>query len=453
MNPRPSSPRPSSRGGRPRLTGRPGPSGFVVPFDYAASFKITGEPGNLIQDVITISPDGAFVAVAIGYGFKEERGREVQLDLGAAPGLVQLGDILLRQIPLAALIEGFRIRPGMESLAFDGAELTSQPFAKPVAAELFESVKSPADISFLFSMVDSGSGRELQDEPVHNLASLGKSNGERPFRRLATPLSFMPRSTLRLQVTERSAGIKGDLFIVLFGYKTLAGAACPEPAFRALLEASRGAARVPGAASLAVIPFDYVASFDLTGRAGNRIPEEIAINAEGAFVATAVGYGLATRSDEVRFRYEMDPSLPQKLKLTTIPLRLFPPDALSDGIRLRSAFHRLAFTTGGSLSAANVDRDLLDRAFERIGRPEEVSFEYTVLDTSSGRELQNRPIHNVAGLGIANGDRPFKQLARPLVLLPRSTLRITLVEHFGEGTVYMAFHGYKVLGGARGVSR
>jgi hypothetical protein len=431
-------------------------SGFVIPFDYAAQFRITGQPGNLIQEAIAISPDGPFVAVAIGYGFEEDRGRDVNPTFGdqvgrhptlpdPPPGTIRLGDVLLSEIPVDALIEGFRIRPAMRSLVFQGGELTTQVFAKAVAAELFERIKPPADIAFLFSMVDSGSGRELQDEPVHSLASLGKSNGERPFRPLAAPLTFMPRSTLRLQVIERSEGVQGTLFIVLYGYKMLAGSACPEPAFRALLENSRRAANALDDSRPAA-PFDYVADFELTGRAGNQVVREITINAEGAFVATAVGYGLATRPDDVAIRFQMEPAVPARLR--TLPLRLFPPDALSDGFRVRPSFHRIAFNTGANLLNAIIGPRLVNQVFERIVRAEDLSFRYTILDTTTGRELQNQPIHNVAGLGIANGDRPFKRLARPLVLLPRSTLRITLGEHFGEGNVFMAFQGYKVLAGS-----
>ena len=42
----------------------------------------------------------------------------------------------------------------------------------------------------------------------------------RPFRMLAQPLTFQPRSTVRLQIVERSEGVQGTLFIVLYGYKT-----------------------------------------------------------------------------------------------------------------------------------------------------------------------------------------------------------------------------------------
>jgi hypothetical protein len=171
--------------------------------------------------------------------------------------------------------------------------------AELVTQQLLQQVKSPTDISFLFSIIDSGSGRELQDEPTHNLASLGKSNGERPFRLLAQPLSFLPRSTIRLQIIESSEGVRGTLFIVLYGYKMLGAAGCPEPIVRSLRGSPICPTEAIGNPSARVIPFDYVATLPLTGRPGNRVEEEISINVEGGFVATALGYGLAVEKEDV----------------------------------------------------------------------------------------------------------------------------------------------------------
>jgi len=41
-------------------------AGAVIPYDAVASFRIIGRAGNLLQDVISISTDGVFVATAIG---------------------------------------------------------------------------------------------------------------------------------------------------------------------------------------------------------------------------------------------------------------------------------------------------------------------------------------------------------------------------------------------------
>ena len=96
------------------------PSGLVMPFDHAATFELKGKPGNIVQGVINISSDGAFVAVAIGYGFEEDRGRAVEL-INAPTGdsIFKPGSLLLSQIPIGALIEGFRINPRFERLVFN----------------------------------------------------------------------------------------------------------------------------------------------------------------------------------------------------------------------------------------------------------------------------------------------------------------------------------------------
>jgi hypothetical protein len=39
----------------------------TVPFDYAFQFALTGRPTNKLQDVVEISMEGMFVAVALGY--------------------------------------------------------------------------------------------------------------------------------------------------------------------------------------------------------------------------------------------------------------------------------------------------------------------------------------------------------------------------------------------------
>ena len=61
---------------RPRTAPGPGTRlGEVIPYDYGAVFPISGRPGNVVQSVINTAPDSVFVAVAIGYGFEEDRGR------------------------------------------------------------------------------------------------------------------------------------------------------------------------------------------------------------------------------------------------------------------------------------------------------------------------------------------------------------------------------------------
>ena len=80
-----------------------------MPFDHAASFELKGIPGNIVQDVINISSDGTFVAVAIGYGFEEDRARAARTLTRMPAGHFKPEDIKLSEIPVAALIEGFRL--------------------------------------------------------------------------------------------------------------------------------------------------------------------------------------------------------------------------------------------------------------------------------------------------------------------------------------------------------
>jgi hypothetical protein len=137
-----------------------------IAYDYVARFVLTGVRGNRVQDVVNISIEGAFVAVTIGYSFIP------------APG--------------------------------DSPPTSPSSNTRP--------------IDFKYSIVDSGSGRELQNRPIHNIAGLGGPNGERPFRALAKPMVFMPRSTVRFEVeeiTDDGTTTAAELFIVLHGYKML----------------------------------------------------------------------------------------------------------------------------------------------------------------------------------------------------------------------------------------
>ena len=449
-------PRPMNRSGPAPWPG-PGPArpGFVIPYEHCAVFRITGRPGNIVQDVITVSPEGVFVATAMSYGFDEERGRPLPLAITNTTDPLPPGEVTLGEIPATALIDGVRVGPAASPVVFapGAGSLTTQDLPQSwLTDNLLERVKDFEDISFFFSMLDSASGRELSDEPAHNLASLGTSTGERPFRALPRPLAFAPRSTLRVQVIENSDRVTGTLHVVFLGYKLLGLTACPESLLRSLTVPVPGAQPADVTAGSDVIPFDYVMTFPLTGRAGNRVASEIAINVEGGFIADTIGYGLVPPARgvplvEAARRLGGLVSAGGTVNLGALPLSVFPAGVLAEGVRVRPALVQLAFQGGGSL--ATIPADFLDDVFERLNRPEDVRFLYSFNDAGLGRDLQNRPIHNIAGLGIANGDRPFKRLSPPLTFFPRSTLRAEIEERFGRGTLFMTFQGYKVLGSSR----
>jgi hypothetical protein len=431
--------------------------GTVIPYDAAARLELIGEPGNVLQSVINIDPDAVFVAAAIGYGFLEKRAAPLILNIISAPPPDRTpASLQLRDLPLGALVEGFRVHPRSETLVFEG-DVADDPATAPanwqysdqaIPLELlnkaFEFIRPPHNISFLFSMVDSSSGREMQDEPVHNIASLGNTTGERPFRRLARPLAFMPRSTIRMQVIERTPDVQGSLFIVLYGYKIILSSMCSEAAAKQLVDA---AMQSPGVITAErPLPFDYIAKFNLTGRPGNAQETDIPVSAEGGFVATAIGYGLAVEPEDVLIDKDElkltgdDPDV----DLSTVTLGSLPPDALHDGMRIRPDYLRIALDPSGNLRTVKLS--LANRVFEHINDPNDVSFLYSISDTGVGRDWQNRFIYNLAGLGIANGLRPFKHLERPRVFPPRSTIRVDIEEQSGRGTLFIAFQGYKLLG-------
>ena len=249
---------------------------------------------------------------------------------------------------------------------------------------------------------------------------------------------------------ERTPNARGKLFIVLYGYQLLVSSACPEPAVRALLESAGHPGAVPAPASAPVIPFDYVAKLPLTGRPGNTLQDEVTVNVEGGYVATALGYGLAVEEEKVPIQLQdadtalRDQSADPEVNLADLPLKALPASALHDGVRIRPEYLRIAFDASGNLRTLHAS--LASQALERLNIPEDVSFLYTISDTGVGRDWQNRPIHNIAGLGIANGLRPFKKFARPRFFPPRSTIRIAVEEVFGRGVLFLVFQGYKILG-------
>ena len=166
-----------------------------IPYDYVATFKLTGTRGTRVQDVITISTEGTFVAVSVGSSFAPARN-------AFAPATA----------------------PAPFNTTFDGFFGTGDG-AKNAFTALAESLMLRfGGIHFLYTIVDSGSGRELQNKAVHNIAGLGAADGDRPFRPFARPVPFVPRSTIRIEIEELSSGPffrDGTLFLVLHGYKRL----------------------------------------------------------------------------------------------------------------------------------------------------------------------------------------------------------------------------------------
>jgi hypothetical protein len=185
-----------------------------IPYDYVTTFRLTGEPARRVQDVITVSSEGTFVAVSVGYSFLPSPRAIAVPELTGPPDLKVNGVAVGPGSPFAILA-------GLSSSVF----ASSPALAGQIARSIFvREVTRLAGFDFKYSIVDSGSGRELQNQAIHNIAGLGAGDGERPFRPLAKAAPFAPRSTIRIEVEEISEGPfyrDGTLYLVLHGYKRL----------------------------------------------------------------------------------------------------------------------------------------------------------------------------------------------------------------------------------------
>ena len=85
-----------------------------------------------------------------------------------------------------------------------------------------------------------------------------------------------------------------------------------------------------------------------------------------------------------------------------------------NGIKLNPDIAEFALQKGGNTP---LDPSILAKLFQVVGAPpENIQFLYAIFDEGSGREFQSEPILNIAGLGISNGDRPFRYFAQPITL-------------------------------------
>jgi hypothetical protein len=125
----------------------------------------------------------------------------------------------------AALLNGIQLNPEIANIFLStggNAPLDPSHFAR-----LFQTIGAPPDRTlFLYALRDEGTGREFQSEPVLNIAGLGIADGDRPFRHFALPITFAPRSNIRLDIIEKSE-FRGELFVSLHGYKVLGGTGTP----------------------------------------------------------------------------------------------------------------------------------------------------------------------------------------------------------------------------------
>jgi hypothetical protein len=215
------------------------------------------------------------------------------------------------------------------------------------------------------------------------------------------------------------------------------------------------------------VPFDYSFRFQLDGERQKTYRSTLTVSVEASFNAVSIGYGVVPEVTPVTFGpadgdVDVRGSPLRRISLGALMDRLqtalaSAPDApkdmpaveaaLRNGIRLNPLFAGLALQNDGR---AVVDRRSLGQLFQVVGPADpDVQFLYALFDEGSGREFQSSPLLNVAGLGAADGKRPFRHFARPITFAPLATIRmeVTALSDF-RGELHVSLHGYKTLGGA-----
>lgn len=219
---------------------------------------------------------------------------------------------------------------------------------------------------------------------------------------------------------------------------------------------------IPEIGSRRTIPFDYAFNFELKGELDRVVKDSVVVSIEGEFVATAIGYGVSPKISPFVFGV----AIPDTGNFDDITLGqisasigkisgnvIDPADVFLNGFRINPEVADLALAlepgSNGS-SPGSVAPNVFNQLFRAVGAPlGEIQFKYALFDNGTGREFQSAPILNTAGLGISTGDRPFRRFATPIHFAPRTTIRmdVTEVSEFA-GSLQVALHGYKVLGGA-----
>lgn len=422
----------------------------AVPFDYVFQLELEGKRGNKVQDVLEISIEGIFVALSLGYSLMPSEPRTtvpvirpVPKPAAARPPiaipffLVPVSGTDYNRIPDGIIVVGepgaeiallnlstippdqTRFDPSLEQINKIGADGTVKlAFPPPAVIPLIEEdpLKPPA--ASLLRLWDRSNNLFSQ------LFAVGPPATPAVGFNLAThkPLAAGDKTVLVYGSPGENVGVfllkrqteLGDLSYVN-----------PDQSTFTLSPISLDDGRETG---LAEVMLDAPLE-----------PEDTLLvrykNPEPGFSAFTVPFSTFTVSHA---------DTRSGLMLADIEAGLEKVGAdLTRGFRLKPKF--------ASLSLDQLGGDLLDQAFETCGAvEEEVSFFYSLDTGDTGREYQNKPIHSIAGLGIANGDRPFRPFAKPILFEPRSPIRIQVEEISGPpGTLFIVLQGYKILGTGR----
>jgi len=433
---------PAIRAAQPSpLYGQPAPAMKTIPFDYVFQLPLKGERGNKTQDVVEISTEGAFVALSIGYSLspderKISRSFQPQIDQTTIPQNPVI-------VPLYSPLIGGEVR-NLEGILVAGA-----PDAEIMVV----------DLNF------DGCGPFLPRNFLAKTERIGP-DGTATIN-FGSPVGFGT-----FLIWDLTNNLRSDIF----GFSTSNASAMIGPdSARKLPAAGDDTVFVYGLPGddiniflfensakkisrvVRVIPNDGDSNFfslvpDTTfGKVTGRVAAPLKIREGSQTIDKKLTFGdmLLINSESPNFPFStftVPHPRPSTLTLGALAAGLEKIGAdLFDGFRFNPD---LANILSSDIALAQLTGDTLNRAFETGSvAAEEASFLYSLDVSSTGREYQNRAIHNIAGLGIANGDRPFRAFAKPVAFEPRTSIRIQVEERSGPaGTLYIVLQGYKILG-------
>jgi hypothetical protein len=434
-----------SLGEIPRPGLQPAPSTKTIPFDYVFQLELLGIPGNKVQDVVQISMEGVFVALSVGYSLAQDESKKPRF---FAPVVTQ------PRTPTApALVPIFQ--PGAGDL--DALNIIGDPGAE-VEVLLLSSVPFP---------------QATKNKPTVTSVSPPNSVGRGrigPDGKATIATHLVNRQIIC--VWDRTNDLLGQLFQVGPPSTPMIG---PDPLTGRLPVAGDTVVHVYGQPALGSPVVLTVLSNASASQVFETDPEDLAIDTQ-TFPGQTTGSiavqiadptpiplqpgdvlfvnsvrAVVARGLQVPFSLYV---VPGSKSISNITLGEIEAGLERAGSDLTGGFRLSA--NAGSLRDADLRLDrisgaTLERTFETgLVAAEETSFLYSLDVSGTGREYQNKAIHNIAGLGIANGDRPFRPFAKPVMFEPRSSIRIQVEEISGPaGTLFIVLQGYKMLGTGR----
>jgi hypothetical protein len=425
---------------------QPTPPAKTIPFDYVFQFALQGIPRNKVQDVVEISTEGVFVALSVGYSLvldERSTARTFQpvVDQGIAlhnPVFVPFFAQVVEVGPLTfagLLLTGI---PGTE-MAVLNLSVTPPIIRQTVDGQPLR-IGSDGTVAVTLDGVGDGSILRVWDKTHDRLSELFEVNSNIP-----------PTPVIGPDPTNKKAPAAGDTTVHVYG--------SPNDNVEVFLLERRTGTIVP----LIDSSFPLLDRPTFGGHTTGRADVSLRVNDPNAQpIAKSLSLGdvlLVRRKDTAT-------------AATGIPLSMFVISrqrAVSDltlaeleaglekkeiGADLTRGFRlnpNVANLVAADLPLDQLSDGTLGRIFETGSvAAEEVSFLYSLDVGNTGREYQSKPIHNIAGLGIANGDRPMRPFAKPMVFEPRSFIRLQIEEISGPpGTLFIVLQGYKILGTGR----